>query len=44
MIHDICSFHELLHVETQHRRTVRGPSRGLILEKYVHTHNEKPKV
>ncbi|XP_073107252.1 uncharacterized protein [Elaeis guineensis] len=27
-----------------HPPTVRGPSRGLLLEKYVHTHNEKPKV
>ena len=23
---------------------MRGPSRGLVLEKYVHTHNEKLKV
>ncbi|XP_073100933.1 uncharacterized protein [Elaeis guineensis] len=44
VIHDICSFHQFLHVGTQHRRAVRGPSRGLVLEKYVHTHNEKPKV
>ncbi|XP_073113585.1 uncharacterized protein [Elaeis guineensis] len=35
----------LLTIEgTQHRGAVRGPSRGLVLEKYVHTHNEKPKV
>ena len=44
MIHDICSFHQFLHVGTQHRRAVRGPSRGLVLKKYVHTHNEKSKV
>ncbi|XP_073101275.1 uncharacterized protein [Elaeis guineensis] len=29
---------------THHRRAVRGPSKSLVLEKYVHTHNEKPKV
>ena len=44
VIHDICSFHQLLHAGTQHRRAVRGLSRGLVLKKYVHTHNEKSKV
>ncbi|XP_073113010.1 uncharacterized protein [Elaeis guineensis] len=29
---------------TQQRCAVRGPSRGLVLEKYVYTYNEKPKV
>ncbi|XP_073112871.1 uncharacterized protein [Elaeis guineensis] len=35
--------HHLL-TGTQQRRAVRGLSRGLVLEKYMQTHNEKPKV
>ena len=44
LIDDICSFYEFLYAGTQQRCAVHGLSRGLILERYVHTHNEKSKV
>ena len=43
LVDDIYSFHEFSYAGTQQRHAVRGPSRDLILEKYVHMHNEKSK-